>query len=101
MKLDSPCNIGSCILDLSKILIYNTFYTLRHKDKDNIRMMYNDKDGFICNVRNIDDVYKAIFENNMLDMSLYDETFKYYRKSIYEMGKSKDNSAISVITEAA
>ena len=33
-------------------------------------------------------------------MSCYDKSFKYYRADNYEMGKIKDESSHSVITEA-
>ena len=57
IKLGSPCYIGSCILDLSKIILYNYWYTLKNRYKDNIKMMYIDTDGFICNITNHNDVY--------------------------------------------
>ena len=33
IRLDSPCYIGSCILDFSRILIYNYYYTLNNMYK--------------------------------------------------------------------
>ena len=100
VKLDAPLYIGSTTLDLSKILIYEYFYKLKDKYKDNISMLYIDTDGFVCNIRNNDDVYKDMYEMDMFDMSCYDSKFKYYRHGNYEMGKIKDECPMSVITEA-
>ena len=41
-----------------------------------------------------------MYENEMFDMSCYDKSFQYYRPGKYEMGKIKDESPHSVITEA-
>ena len=101
VKLDSPCYIGSCILNISKTLIYNFWYRLKDKYKDNISMLYIDTDGFLCNIRKTDDVYKDMYEmDDMFDMSCYDESFKYHRHGEYETGKIKDECPINVITEA-
>ena len=89
IKLDSPNNIGSCILDLSKILIYNYWYKLKDKYKHNIRMMYIDTDGFLSNITN-HDVYKDMYEMDIFHMSYYDKLFKYCRPANYEMGKIRD-----------
>ena len=64
-------------------------------------MLYIDTDGFVCNIKNHDDVYEDMYEmNDMVDMSCYDKSFKYYRPGEYEMGKIKDEFAMSPITEA-
>ena len=63
-------------------------------------MMFIDTDGFVCNITNVEDAYRDMFENNMFDMSCCDEKFTYYRKSEYEMGKMIDELPYSVITEA-
>ena len=101
VKLDSPSYIGSCILDLSKILIYNYWYRLKDKYKDNINMLYIDTDGFVCHIRKNDNVYKDMYEmDDMFDMSCYDKSFKYYRPGEYESEKIKDECPFTVITEA-
>ena len=40
-----------------------------------------------------------MYGNEILDMSCYDKSFKYYRPGNYEMGKIKDESPHNVITE--
>ena len=100
VKLDSPSYIGSCILDLSKSLIYNYWYRLKDKYKDNISMLYIDTDGFMCNIKNHDDVYKDMYEMDMFDMSCYDEKCCYYKRGEYETGKIKDECPFTVITQA-
>ena len=101
VKLNSPNYIGSTILSLSKILIYNYWYRLKHNYKDNISMLYIDTDGFVCNIRKTDDVYKDMYEmDDMFDMSCYNDSFKYHRNGQYETGKIKDECPFTVITEA-
>ena len=63
-------------------------------------MLYIDTDGCVCNIINNDDVYKDMFEMEMFDISCYNESFKFYRRGQYEMGKLKDECAENVITEA-
>ena len=77
VKLDISCYIESTILDLSNILIYDNFYTLKNRYKDNLRLIYIDTDGFVSNIRHNKDVYKDMSENNMFDMSCYDESMNY------------------------
>ena len=101
VKLDTPSYLGCCILDLSKILIYNYWYTLKNRYKDNISMLYIDTDGFVCNIRKTDDVYKDMYEmDDIFDMSCYNTSFKYYRNGQYETGKLKDECPFIIITEA-
>ena len=101
VKLDSASYIGSCILDLSKILLYNYWYRLKDKYKNDISMLYIDTFGFVCNIRKNDDVYKDMYEmDDMFDMSCYDKSFQYYRPGEYETGKIKDECPLSIITEA-
>ena len=66
IKLDSPCYIRSCILDSSEILIYNYYCTLKNKYKDDSSMLYIDTDGFLCNIRNHDDVIKKCMKMKCL-----------------------------------
>ena len=99
IKLDSPSYMGSCILDISKLLLYNYWYTLKNKYQDKISMLYSDTDGFVCHVKT-NDVYKDMYEMDMFDMSCYNEKFKYYRSGEYKMGKIKDECPMSIITEA-
>ena len=101
VKLDSANYIGSTILCLSKKLIYDYWYKLKNKYKNNISMLYIDTDGFVCNIKNTDDVYKDMYEmGDMFDMSSYNESFDFYRKGEYDTGKIKDECPATVITEA-
>ena len=100
IKLDSPCYTGACVLDLSKIFLYTYWYILKNKYKDNISMLYIDTDGFVYNIKNVDDVYKDMYEMDMFDMSCYNKSYKYYRSGECEIGKIKYESPLNVITEA-
>ena len=97
--LDSPCYIGSVILNLSKILIYNYWYKLKNRYQNNISMLYIDTDGFVCNIKT-EDIYKDMYKMDVFDMSCYDPKFKYYKQGNYEMGLLKDESAMTPIIEA-
>ena len=40
-------------------------------------MLYIDTDGFVCNIRKHNDVYKDMYEmDDMFDMSCYNKSFK-------------------------
>ena len=99
IKLNSPSYISACILDLSKILIYNYWYTLKNKYKDDTSMSYIDTDGFVCNSRNNDDIYKDMYGMDIFYMSCYVKSFKYDRCGEYEMEKVKDECSFSPIVE--
>ena len=91
IKLDSPCYIGSCILDLSKIIFYDYWYKLKNRYKNNISLMYYDTDSYLCHIKT-DDVYKDMSQMDIFDMSCYDPKFKYYKPGKYEMGLLKDEN---------
>ena len=101
IKLDSPSYIGSCILDLSKIIFYDNWYKLKNKYKDNISLMYYDTDSYLCHIKT-EDIYKDMSMMNIFDMSSYNHDFKYYKQGVYEMGLLKDENSVynSQIVEA-
>ena len=92
IKLDSPSYIGSCILDLSKIIFYDNWYKLKNKYKDNIALMYYDTDSYLCHIKT-EDIYKDMSEMDIFDMSSYNHDFKYYTEGVYEMGLLKDENS--------
>ena len=94
IKLDSPSYIGSCILDLSKIIFYDNFYKLKKRYGNNISLMYYDTDSYLCHIKT-DDVYKDMSEMDIFDMTSYKSDFKYYKQGVYEMGLLKDENASS------
>ena len=96
IKLDSPCYIGACILDLSKIIFYDYWYKLKDRYKNKINLMYYDTDSYLCHIKT-DDIYKDMSEMNIFDMSCYDPKFKYYKSGRYEMGLLKDESPKPII----
>ena len=95
IKLDSAAYVGATILDLSKIIFYGNWYKLKDRYGDNISLMYYDTDSYLCHIKT-EDVYKDMSEMNIFDMTSYKPDFKYYKQGqVYEMGKLKDENAVS------
>ena len=58
MKLNKPISIGVCILELSKLHMYQYYYdVMKKKYDDKIRLLYTDTDSFIFHVET-EDLYK-------------------------------------------
>lgn len=84
-----PMYIGVCILEISKILMYDFFYKLKEIYGDKIKLLYCDTDFLIIEVFTDEDMKERISE--------YD-TSDYDKHNIYEIpqvnykliGKFKD-----------
>ena len=67
---DKPMYIGSCILDISKVTMYDFHYNVMENEfKNNYDLVYSDTDSLIYHVRH-EDAYKWMNENkNHFDLS--------------------------------
>ena len=82
LTLKKPANIGMCILELSKILMYEFHYDcIKNKYGNNSRLLFTDTDSLMYEIKT-EDVYKD-FSNNkeMFDFSNYSTKSKYYNNS--------------------
>ena len=101
LLLDKPSYVGMCILDLSKVLMYDFHYNfIKAKYGDRARLLFTDTDS-LCYIIQTDDVYEDLYNHkDMFDNSGYKKSSKFYfdeNKKV--IGKMKDETAGIPITE--
>ena len=58
LTLNKPASVGMCILDLSKVLIYEFYYYyIKNKCDNNSRLLFTDTDSLMYEIRT-GDVYE-------------------------------------------
>ncbi len=101
VHLCKPIYLGFCVLELSKLLMYETFYEVfLPKWGDDLELLYMDTDSFVVNVKT-DDVYEDLkeleedfdFSNYPADHHLFSETNKKV------VGKFKDELGGDIMKE--
>ena len=100
LKLDKPSYVGMCILDLSKVLMYDFHYNfIKAKYGDLAKLLFTDTDS-LCYHIITDDVYQDLYNHkDMFDNSDYSKSSKFYfdeNKKV--IGKFKDEAAGNPIT---
>ena len=101
LTLNRLAYVGMCILDLSKMLMYNFHYTyIKKKYNNRARLLFTDMDSLTYEIE-AEDVYKDFWnDKDMLDNSEYLESSPYYcnvNKKI--IGKFKDEACGILITK--
>ena len=101
LTLNRPAYVGMCILDLSKMLMYNFHYNyIKKKYNNRARLLFTDTDSSTYEIE-AEDVYKDFWnDKDMFDNSNYPESSPYYcnvNKKI--IGKFKDEACGIPITE--
>jgi hypothetical protein len=111
VKLNKPIYLGFCILELSKLLMYETYYEVfepKFKDttasptdsKSGINILYGDTDSFIFNIYT-EDIYKDLEDlKDTMDFSEYPTDHPLYstvNKKV--VGKMKDELLGDVMIE--
>ena len=86
VKMDKPIYLGSSILEISKILIYELWYDyIEPKYQNNAKLCYTDADSFIINIKTenfyndiADDIEKRLTHQimNSIDHCLLEKTRK-------------------------
>ena len=102
VKMNKPIYLGLCILEISKIIMYEFWYDyVKNKYRNKARLCYTDTDSFVINIK-INDFYKDISQdiNESFDTSNY--TFdrplpKGKNKKV--IGLMKDEFGGGIITE--
>ena len=85
VKMSKPIYLGSSILEISEILMYEFWYDyMKPKYNDNVRLCYMDTDSFIMNIKT-NDFYKDISD----DVDNRSDTSNYEVKRPLPMGKNK------------
>ena len=99
LVLNRPIYVGTAILDLSKLLMYDFHYNYM-LNKYNIKLMFTDTDS-LCYEIKTGDVYKDLFQDKELfDNSDYPQNSEFFfdeNKKV--IGKMKDEAAGMVIKE--
>ena len=103
LLLDKPSYVGMCILDLSKVLMYDFHYNfIKKKYGDRARLLFTDTDS-LCYHIITDDVYEDLYNHkDMFDNSDYCKSSKFYfdeNKKV--IGKFKDEAAGNPIVSFA
>ena len=100
LKLDKPSYVGMCILDLSKVLMYDFHYNfIKKKYGDRAKLLFTNTDSLCYHIRT-DDVYEDLYKyRDMFDNSDYSKSSKFFfdeNKKV--IGKMKDEAAGNPIT---
>ena len=101
LKLDKPSYVGMCILDLSKVLMYDFHYNfIKRKYNERAKLLFTDTDSLCYHIRT-DDVYRDLDQHrDLFDNSDYYKSSKFFfdeNKKV--IGKFKDESAGQPIIE--
>ncbi|KAG1653152.1 hypothetical protein GQR58_025779 [Nymphon striatum] len=101
VEMNRPLAIGSCILDLSKLIMYDLFYKKLKPIFPNIRILASDTDSFFLEIHNMshDKIIKTMWP--ILDTSNYDKNHKYFSlTNKAKLGYIKDEGCGSPFLEA-
>ena len=101
LLLDKPSYVGMCILDLSKIHMYDFHYNYIRKKYPDSQLLFTDTDSLFYHIKTDKDIYEQFWEDkDLFDNSDYPNSSKYffgYNKKV--IGKFKDEAAGKVIQE--
>ena len=98
LKLNKPAYIGTCTLELSKVLMYELHYDyIKNKYDNKSKLLFTDADNLMYEIKT-EDVYKDFSsDKEMFDFRNY---LKYYDDSNkLVIGKLKDETGGAAIDE--
>ena len=100
LLLNKPIYVGFCVLDLSKLLMYDWHYNYFVKRFD-CSLCFTDTDSLVYEIRGVDDVYEKVYKDkDLFDFSDYSKESKFYDNSNKKViGKMKDEMSGKVISE--
>ena len=91
MTLNKPIYVGFCILELSKLLVYQFHYDFVLKTFDSVKLLFTDTDSLVYEIKG-GNVYDQCFKDkHLFDFSGYPKDSVYYcdlNKKV--LGKMKD-----------
>ena len=90
LSLNKPIYVGFCILELSKLLMYQFHYDYVLKTFDNVKLLFTDTDSLVYEIIN-GNVYEQCFKDKeSFDFSGYSEDSIYFDDSNKKkLGKMK------------
>ena len=101
LKLNKPSYVGMCILDLSKVLMYDFHYNFIKKNYNKkAKLLFTDTDSLCYHIQT-DDVYEDLYySKDLFDNSDYPKSSKYFFDNNKKViGKFKDEAAGHPIIE--
>ena len=100
LLLNKPIYVGFCVLDVSKLLMYDWHYNYFVKTFD-CSLCFTDTDSLVYEIRGVDDVYEKVYKDkDLFDFSDYSKESKFYDNSKKKViGKMKDEMSGKVISE--
>ena len=101
VNFDRPIIIGFCILDLSKVLMYDFHYnTMKRMYNDNIKLLFTDTDS-LCYEIKTNDLYEDLLKiKDKLDTSDFPKDNKLFSNDNKKViGKFKDECNGRIITQ--
>ena len=81
LNLNKPIYIGFCILELSKLLMYQFHYDNVFKTFGNVKLLFTDTDSLVYEIKNGNVYDKCFKDKELFDFSGYDENSIYYNDS--------------------
>ena len=101
LTLNRPAHVGMCILDLSKMLMYDFHYNcIKNKYGDRAKLLFTDTDSLTYETE-AEDVYMDFWNDKvMFNNSDYPENSQYYCNANKKVtGKFKDEASGVLITK--
>ena len=92
LLLNKPIYVGFCVLELSKLLMYDWHYNY-FKENYDTKLLFTDTDSLVYEIKGVDDVYEKIYaDKGLFDFSDYSKESKFYDDSNKKViGKMKDD----------
>ena len=92
--LNKPRYVGAAVLSLSKTVLYDFHYNFIFKHFPNTLLSFTDTDSLFYNITTDYDIYKLLYESNLIDFSNYPKSSPYYNCNLKGIpGKWKDELA--------
>ena len=100
LLLNEPIYVGFCVLDVSKLLMYDWHYNYFVKTFD-FSLSFTDAASLVYEIRGVDDVYEKFYKDkDLFDFSDYSKESQFYDNSKKKViGKMKDEMSGKVISK--
>ena len=68
VMLNKPIYLGLCVLDLSKVLMFDFYYNKLKKLFPNVKLLFTDTDSLCVSIEGCNDVYARIREGSIIGL---------------------------------